>query len=107
LELSVAFLDVRSQLSNTVVVSKDGIKYFDGRNGSCFRNDDFVVYAILLIARERDLLMHSIWHPILVMETEKVLEIFSFCGSGPKRLNEITVTFFHVPFLASVTTHGA
>lgn len=67
----------------------------------------FVGYVIRLIARERDLLMHSIWHPILVMETQKVLEIFSFCGSGPKRLNEIAVTFFHVPFLASVITHGA
>jgi hypothetical protein len=66
-----------------------------------------VGYVLRLIARERDLLMHSIWHPILVMETEKILGIFSFCGSGPKRLNEITVTFFHVPFLASVTTHGA
>jgi hypothetical protein len=42
-----------------------------------------------------------------MMETEKVLEISSFCGSGPKRLNEITVDFFHFPFLASVTTHEA
>jgi hypothetical protein len=38
---------------------------------------------------------------------DSVLEIFSFCGSGPKCVNEITVTFLHVPFLASVTTHGA
>lgn len=51
--------------------------------------------------------MYSMWHPILMMETEKVLEIFSFCSCGPQRLNEITVAFFHVPFLASVTTHGA
>jgi hypothetical protein len=51
--------------------------------------------------------MHSMWHPILMMETEKALEIFSFYSSGPKRLNEITAAFFRVPFLASFTTHGA
>ena len=51
--------------------------------------------------------MYSMWHPILMMETEKVLEIFSFCGSGLKRLIEITVAFFYIPFRASVTTHGA
>jgi len=42
-----------------------------------------------------------------MMETEKVLEIFSFSGSGPQRLNEITVAFLHIPFLALVTTHRA
>jgi hypothetical protein len=47
------------------------------------------------------------WYPIPMMEIEKVLEIFSFCGSGLKHMIEITVAFFHVPFLASFTTHGA
>jgi hypothetical protein len=54
-----------------------------------------------------DLLMYSMWYPIPMMETEKVLEIFSFCGSGLKRMIEITVAFFHTPFLASFTIHGA
>jgi hypothetical protein len=39
-------------------------------------------------------------------EAEKVVEIFSFCGCRPKRLYEITVASFHVPFRSSVTTHG-
>jgi hypothetical protein len=47
------------------------------------------------------------WHPILIMETEKVFEVFSFCGSGRKRLDEITVAFFHFSFLASFITHRA
>jgi hypothetical protein len=45
------------------------------------------------------------WHPILMMETEKVFEVFLFYCSGPKRLYEITVAFFHFLFFASVITH--
>jgi len=43
--------------------------------------------------------MCSMWHPILMMETEKVLEIVSFCSCGPQRLNEITVLSSTPPFL--------